>query len=268
MSWGTPEETWGLFPWGQDYSNNNLAISRKPAPFSGAGGSVFVIDRIRAIFTLSGQDEPNNTFRIVRPHAEFELAGRTIPTGSFAITRPFPVFTLEGASGTSGSFELIGRRQVYDFYTRGFKIVVVNTDNSGVSEYTNFDFTSAAVYQDKVFLASSSGLYVLEGTTDDGTDITASFKTPADDFDQVALKTVTDAMLGLDGGPVDIMTYQGTTENTAHTLSKTNEVQTRRASLARGRRERYWGFKVSGTEAFKVDSLEALVDFLKRRING
>jgi hypothetical protein len=59
---------------------------------------------------------------------------------------------------------------------------VMNADNLGVTQYTNFLFDSLARFNNKTYAVAETGLYLLAGDDDDGTDIDAHLLTGMLDF--------------------------------------------------------------------------------------
>lgn len=74
---------------------------------------------------------------------------------------------------------------------------VVNLDGAmPISEYTNFGFNSYARVGSRHYAAKDTGLYVLEGDTDDGEPINASVRSMLVDFGLIEQKRVVSAYIG------------------------------------------------------------------------
>ena len=65
-----------------------------------------------------------------------------------------------------------------------------------VTRYTNFPFTHIIRHKNSYYGVNSSGLYLLEGTTDNGTAIPYEARTHISDLDEIKLKTVVSAYFG------------------------------------------------------------------------
>lgn len=144
----------------------------------------------------------------------------------------------------------------------------MNTRNQGVTEYKNYDFNSFARIGGRYFGASASGLYELDGPTDDGTSIVADI---ASGFAQwsgthlgsfkaayIATRGAADFILRIvmgDGGQVD---YAVTTESMRST----------KVHVGKGLRTRYFAFELisTGGQDFDLDTLEFIPVAAQRRV--
>lgn len=73
---------------------------------------------------------------------------------------------------------------------------VVSTENAVATEYRNWNFESMCRLGDRYYGASESGLFLLDGDTDDGGPIQASIRTGDLDFGSAQIKRPTEAHLG------------------------------------------------------------------------
>ena len=138
-----------------------------------------------------------------------------------------------------------------------------------VTRYTNFPFTHVVRYQNSYYGASSTGLYLLEGTTDDATPIPWSFKTGITDFDDAKQKTVAAAYFGGSMPPATTVTlFEGDKVGVpyAQTTPRGADLQNYRETFARGVKGRYYALGLSGTGNIELDDLDFEIKQLTRRI--
>ena len=138
-----------------------------------------------------------------------------------------------------------------------------------VTRYTNFPFTHIVRYQNSYFGAAADGLYLLEGTTDDGAAIPYNVRTCLTDFDTSAKKTVVSAYFGARFGPeavVSLHAGEKTPNVYTYATPRGATAQNHRQTFGRGVKERYFALGVSGTNELELDSIEFEVAILTRRI--
>ena len=138
-----------------------------------------------------------------------------------------------------------------------------------VTRYTNFPFDRIVRYQNSYFGVAADGLYLLEGTTDDGAAIACTVKTHISDFDAPEKKTVVSAHIGGRFGPTATVTlHVGETGQTAYsyTTPRGQLAQNYREKFGRGIKDRYFGLEVATTGALEIDQLELEINKLTRRI--
>lgn len=137
------------------------------------------------------------------------------------------------------------------------------------TRYTNFPFTHVIRHQGSYYGANSTGLYLLEGTTDDGVDIPFAVKTCETDFDSPQLKTVESAYFAGRIGNAETVTLYAR-EETTHAMSFTTprntKPQSHRQVFPRGEKARYFAVGISGTKEFELDTIDLSVGTTKRRI--
>ena len=76
---------------------------------------------------------------------------------------------------------------------------VLNTETGALSKYTNFEFNSFCEFKGHNLAASPTGIYLLEGSDDDGTDIEASFSPGINDFESAQKKRMLNAYVMFKG---------------------------------------------------------------------
>jgi hypothetical protein len=141
--------------------------------------------------------------------------------------------------------------------------------NDELTRYTNFPFTHVVRYQNSYYGVNGTGLYLLEGTTDDGVPIDWSFKTGMTDFDDPKNKTVTYAYFGGRLGPdvtVTIYPSEPTGTSYAYNTPRGQSAQNYRQQFGKGLKARYFAIGASGSDSMELDSLDLTVATLTRRI--
>jgi len=138
-----------------------------------------------------------------------------------------------------------------------------------VTHYTNYPFTHVVRYQGSYYGANSTGLYLLEGTTDDGVAIPFAVKTAVTDFKTPNKKTLASAYFSGRFGPAStISLHEG--EKAPNTYSFTTPrgtlAQNHRQKFGKGTKGRYFALSVSGTGTCELDGIEPEVHQLTRRI--
>lgn len=141
--------------------------------------------------------------------------------------------------------------------------------NDQMTRYTNFPFTQVVRYLDSYYGVAADGLYLLEGTTDNGAPLAWSFSTCVTDFGNVEKKTVASVYLGGQAGPdVDFIIKSGETPDQVHeyVTAATTVKRNYRQKFGKGRRTRYWALGLAGEGELALDMLEFEVGTMARRI--
>lgn len=105
-------------------------------------------------------------------------------------------------------------------------VPVVNLDNIGISQYTNFNFLSLAVGSDgKLYGATADGIYLIgDSNTDSGSSIYSHFSFPATDFGTTykkRLRSLSLAGKGNGGFRATVYSDESETESRSFSLSNT-----------------------------------------------
>ena len=143
----------------------------------------------------------------------------------------------------------------------------VNTRTAAVSEYTNYEFNSFARLGQRYLGASSTGLYVLDGDDDAGTDIIGDIKTGFAQFAgarYTSLKAIYIGMRGsgefvlkIEEGDGTLRTYKVLTQN----------MTTAKVNPGKGIRARYLSFELVSTgQDFDLDTIEMVPLLAQRRV--
>lgn len=138
-----------------------------------------------------------------------------------------------------------------------------------VTHYTNFPFTHVVRYKNSYFGANSTGLYLLEGTTDAGAPIPFEVKTHETDFGSPEHKTVESAYFAGRIGPAETVTLyarEDTVNAQSFTTPRGAKPQSHRQAFARGLKARYFALGIAGSGEFDLDTVDFSVGTTKRRI--
>lgn len=143
-----------------------------------------------------------------------------------------------------------------------FFTFATNLETGATSEYTKYNFNSLS---DGIG-ASSTGIYDLAGSTDNGANIEVLLELGKSDFGKIAFKRVTDSYLGVssDGNLKLTVTTESGTES--YTLSPSTSLETVKSNLARGHKGRWWSIKVENVDgsSIELESVEVLIQLLSR----
>lgn len=137
------------------------------------------------------------------------------------------------------------------------------------TRYTNFPFTHVVRYQNSYYGANSTGLYLLEGTTDDGTPTPFAVKTAMTDFKSPTKKTLASAYFSGRFGPAStVQLHAGEQAPNTYSYSTPRDAlaQNHRQVFGRGLKERYFALGLSGTGTLELDGVELDVHNTTRRI--
>jgi hypothetical protein len=153
---------------------------------------------------------------------------------------------------------------------------VMNAETTGTTSYSNFPFNSLVTHDGVAYGLTDTGLYRLEGTTDDGEDIVTTLRTGDMDFGSSREKNIPRAYLYvLTNGDLVLKTISTThgarTERnyalTARATDAGDDETLRRVPLARGLRGTWWSFELHNIDgaAIEFKGAEVLPVVLSRR---
>ena len=139
----------------------------------------------------------------------------------------------------------------------------VNIASNETTIYTPYDFDSILRMFNKYYGVKSTGLYLLEGTDDNGVNIDVKIKTSMMDFETNLHKRVPYMYMDSDNGTL-ITPFVDDVAGGQHASAFAG----RRTKLERGSSGRFWGFEVVNVagNAFKLGSLEAYAQTLSRKV--
>lgn len=146
---------------------------------------------------------------------------------------------------------------------------VANANTGAVSRYEGFNFNSFANIGGQMYGAMTDGIYLLDGNTDAGVNISSFALTGTDDFGDSHMKRVPKIYLGVaSDGDLYVRTVTNTSDVHVYKINKTasDEVREQQTLLGRGVKSRYWQFaieNVAGSD-FELESVEFFPVILSR----
>jgi hypothetical protein len=146
---------------------------------------------------------------------------------------------------------------------------VYNLDSNGSTNYTDYAFNSYARLGDAYFGAARSGLFLLDGDTDDGLPINANVSFGVRDFGTATKKTVTECYVGMAGADNLYVKVVANGEQYIYaTRNYTNVLRQQRVTFGKGLRTNYIELELynHGGAYFELDTIEFQVADLTRRI--
>jgi len=136
----------------------------------------------------------------------------------------------------------------------------MNPETYAVTTYDNYDFNSTTNFDGSYLLANSTGLYRMEGDTDEGTYITSKVKTAALDFGSSNIKQCPKMYLGIDNDASLILRVSIDGAYTAqYQLDLDSEdLSTQIFDIGKGLKGRYWQFdlQTKNNSTFNLDEIE------------
>lgn len=152
--------------------------------------------------------------------------------------------------------------------------IALRLENKAPTQYTNFPFNSIVEFGGTPIVFGDTGIFTLEGATDNGTEIDAYFDLPLHDFSTRRQKLMAAVDVGFetsDDLTVTITPDEKSAYSRAVTISPPLSGQVQQdgyrtlPKVANGR-GRYWGVRVANTNGcdFSVDYLALAPVFLKR----
>ncbi len=215
---------------------------------------------------------------ITIPLFQLDAQGTAQNHGGANISAPMPVISTGGVARITipmATLTAIGTATVvatYEAYALNLKHMPRRDGTEPIDEvthYTNFPFTHIVRYKGRYYGANTTGLYLLEGTTDDGAAIDWAATTHLTDLGYPEKKTVVSAYFGGRLGAAETVTLtvgEKGDKTYAYTTPRGAAAQNYRQKFGRGIKTRYFGLGLSGTQDFALDTVDLEVDKLTRRI--
>lgn len=250
-----------------------------PSPnLIGYGGAVCSISLTNGPTLLaSGTTGIYGNVALVAPLYELTASGTEQNYGSAVLVAPSPEMGRSAQAwlmAPSAQLTAIGSATVavtYEAYALNLK----HNPARGVepvdemTRYTNYPFERIVRYKNSYFGMTNNALYLLEGTTDDATPISWSFRTTLTDFDSVQLKTVGSAYIGGRFGAdatITLHTSEAATDTYTYTTPRGSTAQNYRQTFGRGIRSRYFALGMSGADNLTVDTITFNIATLARKV--
>ena len=259
----------------------NLAATAPMVNLVGYGGVVCSVTTPMATVEVSGTSGATVGAAVTLPMFDVVVSGTAQNHGSVIVAAPMARMALglqayvlapmaqlvaAGTATVAATYEAYVMNMRHAPRPRG------QDDGEPVNEvtrYTNFPFTHIVRHKNSYYGVNSSGLYLLEGTTDAGTAIPYEARTHISDLDEIKLKTVVSAYFGGRLGASSTVTlYAGesTVEAYAFTTPRGAVAQNYRQKFGRGLKTRYFALGASGTAEFSIDNVAFEVATMTRRV--
>ncbi len=205
------------------------------------------------IFNIEGHGLSGTVGQLSKSLPRFALSGSGWENGKGTLSVTLPAFYVD-AHG-----ELVQATVIY-------KVVAVNPKNFAVSEYESFPFNSFAYFNGQYLAAKSTGIHILTGDKDNGSNVAAEIKSAA-----LAMGSTKARNIWVSGRSDGDMTVTITAdEDTAKEVSVDyllEDLGQDRAKVPRGMDPVYLqvGLKNSNGADFDIDSIQILGEGLKRK---
>lgn len=146
-------------------------------------------------------------------------------------------------------------------------------ENAAATEYRNYRYNGLLEFDGRYYGTSDTGLYELDGPTDDGEDIEWSIKTGVMDFLTGKLKRIPDCYIAF-AGDNQVVLKVITEDNGRRiesvytaTMPPGDALHNGRIKIGRGLSARYWQFALSGKGSFEFDEMAWRPLVLDRRLS-
>ena len=217
----------------------------------GVGGAQITLPLFEAVAVATAQNYGS---------VAITLPSLSVHSGGNAATVNLPALTLT-AIGTATV------AVTYEAYALNLNHSAEGPDE--LTRYTNYPFTHIVRYKNSYYGANSTGLYLLEGTTDNGTAIAFDVKTHKTDFGTAQKKSIIDAFIGgRMGASATITLHVGETSSEAYsyTTPRGSTAQNYRQQFGKGIKNRYYAFEIAGSGALSVDTITFNIATLARKV--
>ena len=138
-----------------------------------------------------------------------------------------------------------------------------------MTHYTNFPFTHIIRHQNSYYGVNGTGLYLLEGTTDNGAAISYEARTHITDFNETRHKTLVSAYIGGRLGASSTVTLyvgDGAPKPYSFTTPRGAAAQNYRQRFGLGIKHRYFALGIAGSKELSVDTFDFDTATMTRRI--
>ena len=145
----------------------------------------------------------------------------------------------------------------------------VNLSNMAVTQFCNYNFNSFCKIGDKYFGANDSGIFELDGTDDNSTDIDAFFELIVSDFGISNIKKIRSVFVGGEADGKLTLTLKDDEDNSRTynlRLTSGSKQSSGKVDVGRDGLGRYWQIRIDNTSGvyFAIDSIELLAIIMGR----
>ena len=146
----------------------------------------------------------------------------------------------------------------------------VNLLNTAVTQFCNYNFNSFCKIGDKYFGANDTGIFELDGTDDNGTDIDAFFELILSDFGISNIKKIRSVFVGCEADGKLTLTLKDDEDNSRSyvlRLTSGSKQSSGKVDVGRDGLGRYWQVRIENTSGvyFAIDSIELLTIIIGRK---
>ncbi|MEX2600444.1 MAG: hypothetical protein WD355_02270 [Balneolaceae bacterium] len=191
--------------------------------------------------------------------------------GTASLTLPFLTTSFEQTSeGIAEAGLTLPRLYVTAFMDNGTTLSTtvwsLNTETFDVSNYVNYGFIGFCKIGSNYYGVKTDGIYLLEGSTDAGSNIVAVFLSGDDDFGTEHNKRMDKAYVGYEADGDIVLTANGKEYPLQREIA-TSGIKNSRVSLAKGIKSRYWNLGIKNVEGsdFHINELGILPRVLERK---
>ena len=148
----------------------------------------------------------------------------------------------------------------------------MNLLNRAISTYNNYNFDSIANFNGTLFGATTTGIYQLDGNTDNGADIDSKIKTGSMDFGDTFIKYAKDVWITFRSDGYLTLKILVDEDATAPIQKQTTIISStiieERLKPPRGLRGRFYTIELKNFAGadFDIDSLNLLVESIRRKV--
>ena len=137
------------------------------------------------------------------------------------------------------------------------------------TQFCNYDFNSFCKIGDKYYGADDSGIFELDGTDDNGTDIDAFFELVLSDFGISNIKKIRSVYVGGEADGKLTLTLKDDEDNSRTydlRLTSGSKQSSGKVDVGRDGLGRYWSLRIDNTSGvyFAIDSIELLAIIMGR----
>lgn len=254
--WGSGGWCYGGWAGGPAISTNIFAGTAKKGTLSLRSGSILNITAKKGTFSLVGVGGANvNALAMVAKGGTLVVSGINGTIGDFVLAAQRGTLNVLGFSSTSGTLAMVAKHGVLSLKQLAilWGCTALCLDNVANSDYNNFEFDSFAVKDGYVMATNASGVYLLTGSDDAGTNIDVTVETVQDDLGAGELKTVPDVYVTYKGGPVVVQAVNQSNVRTGYEVEATTEMRTKRARVGQGVEKLLWGIRLTNQDGGSLD---------------
>jgi len=258
---------------GEDGPIGSLSKDVPRASIQFIHGGRISVEALAGTGVITGGDRSEGDMIANALLATLAMSGLEGTAGEIAIVFPLSTLAVAGYESTRGTLTanvpivVLTAKDLAELY----RCIVMNQKNFAITEYANFNFNSLVQVGDRIFLASETGLYLMGGENDAGTDIDARVRTVLDDFGSSNIKNVPDAYISCRASEnimVATVEDDGTLSSEQEVICGNPDLKNKKVNFARGKKQRYWGVEIRNTNGgtLDIDGIDLNAAVLRRKV--